>query len=208
YLTPGIFIDSESPVVKSLAEYFQKKYSNQIDLAVAFFYYVRDSYKYSIVFDSYDNIIFKASYCLSNRTSFCIPKATSLAALARTSGIPSRIHFADLKNQRIPEHLYKTLGTNIMYYHCYTELFLDDKWVKATPSFDLQTCLRHNLPPVEFDGYSDGLFAPYDDEGNPYCQYINDRGYYDDVPIDIIIEGFSHYYGNVDTVFLKNRKES
>lgn len=203
YLASTTFIESESEIVKKLKIYFSKKYSSKVDLAIAYFYYVRDSFKYSITLDFTDINIYKSSTCLGTRKSFCMPKAAALSALARASDIPARLHFADLKNKRIPEHLYNTMGSDTFYWHCYAELYLNDKWVKATPSFDLNTCLRHNLPPVEFDGYNDALFASHDDFGNPYCEYIKDRGVYADIPIKEIWADLAKYYGHLDATFLK-----
>ncbi|MHA1992636.1 MAG: transglutaminase domain-containing protein [Candidatus Kariarchaeaceae archaeon] len=205
YLVSTSYIESDSEIVKKLANYFQKKYTNNVDLAIAFFYYVRDSIKYTVTFDTYSTDVFKSTHCLNSAKSFCIPKAAALSALSRASDIPARLHFADLRNRRIPDHLYKSIGSDMFYYHCYAELFLNDKWVKATPSFDLNTCLRHNLPPVEFDGEIDGLFASHDNDGNPYCEYVNDRGVFNDVPVDDVLKGLFKYYGHVDKFFVNNK---
>ncbi|OLS27029.1 MAG: hypothetical protein HeimC3_04960 [Candidatus Heimdallarchaeota archaeon LC_3] len=207
FLRSTTFVDSESEIVQNLSRYFMKKYHNKIDLSIAYFYYVRDSIKYSITIDTNSIDIFKASTCLNSRKSFCIPKASALSALSRASGIPARLHFVDLKNRRIPDHLFKALGSDMFYYHCYAELFLNDKWIKATPSFDLHTCLRHNLPPVEFNGVDDGLFASHDADGNPYCEYVNDRGIYVDVPVETVLKGLNKYYGHLEVPFTKKFNE-
>ena len=106
YLENGVYIDTDAIIVQKTAKYFAGKFPEPIALAQALFYYVRDAFKYSITFDLFSTDVFKASYCLSKKTSFCMPKAASLCALARANGIPARLHFADLRNQRIPPHLF------------------------------------------------------------------------------------------------------
>ena len=55
-----------------------------------------------------------------------------------------------------------------------------------TPAFDRETSMRGKYIIVEFDGIHHALFSPYDDQGNPFVEYLNDRGVYADVPFDEI----------------------
>lgn len=109
-----------------------------------------------------------------------------LSTFARAINISARIHLCDIINHKIPQKVIDYIKTKIFYIHGYSELYLDGKWVKLTPAFDKQTSIKGNYVLVEFDGKHDGLFAPYDDEGNFFVEYIKDRGVYADVPFEKI----------------------
>jgi hypothetical protein len=86
------------------------------------------------------------------------------------------------------------MGSDVFYYHGYTELWLDHRWVKATPAFDRTLCDRFGVRPLEFDGRRDSLFHPYDRSGRRHMEYLRDRGAYPDVPAAEIIELFDRAY--------------
>jgi len=94
----------------------------------------------------------RASSVLNKGQGYCVAKAVLLAALARSRTIPARLGFADVKNHLTTERLTRLLRTDIYVYHGYTELFLNNKWVKATPAFNLTLCNNFNVKPLEFDG--------------------------------------------------------
>jgi len=82
-----------------------------------------------------------------------------------------------------------------MYYHGYSEFFINKKWLKLTPSFDKQTAIKGNFfPMVEFDGENDAVFPPYDNDGNRFGEYLEDRGVHADLPLDDIEELFKEKY--------------
>jgi len=43
-------------------------------------------------------------------------------------------------------------GTNLFTHHGYDELYIEGRWVKATPTMDLKMCQEEGIIPVEFDG--------------------------------------------------------
>jgi hypothetical protein len=90
------------------------------------------------------------------------------------------------------------MGSDIFAWHSYAELFLNGKWVKATPVFNKSMCDKFGLKPLDFDGETDSLFHEFDKIGNKHMEYIRDRGTYQDVPFDKIIETFSRTYKNMD----------
>jgi hypothetical protein len=61
-----------------------------------------------------------------------------------------------------PYELLDHLGTNVFIFHGYAELWIADRWVKATPCFNLSLCERFGVMPLEFDGVSDAMLHPYD----------------------------------------------
>ncbi len=187
--------------------------------AVKLFYYVRDSIKYSVIISSFDDNMFVASKVLQQESTFCIPKAIALGTLARAVGIPSRIHFVDFINHRLSPKLSKIWGTNVMAVHCFTEFYLDKKWVKATAALDLETCEKHDFIPVEFDGIHDSTIKEVDKKGRPHAEYIKDRGTFADVPLNVIKKAMSETYQvnsderlnqlfNVTSPLFKNKTQS
>ena len=116
---------------------------------------------------------------------FCVSKAVLLSSFARAAGIPAQVHLADIRNNMVPQETIDLLGTNIFLYHGYSEFFLNNKWVKATPVFDKNTAQRAGfLPLVEFDGEHDGILSKYTPEGKLFIEYIRDRGVHVDLPYD------------------------
>ena len=99
-------------------------------------------------------------------------KAVLFATLARAVGIPSRLVFAKIINQRVRQHLVKQTGTNILPSHGYTQLYLRGTWISATPAFDRSLCEKSGLPPVEFDGIHEALLCDTDLYGRPFIEYL------------------------------------
>ncbi|MFX0125949.1 MAG: transglutaminase family protein [Candidatus Hodarchaeota archaeon] len=195
YLKPTFFIDSESDIVVNLAQKLHKKHDEKLELAIETFNYVRDNIKYTIDVTRYETPEdMKASTTIQKRVGFCIPKSVALVALLRANNIPARLHFADIINHRIPPHILELLQTNVMIFHGYAEVHLE-KWFKLTPSFETPLCERHNFPVCAFNGVDDATFKPYDNAGNLFVEYINDRGTYADLPYDEIFSIFTEYYG-------------
>ncbi len=111
-------------------------------------------------------------FCLGIRVKknkgFCITKAIILTAALRAAGIPARLAFADVKNHLSTRRLREAMKTEIFYYHGFTELFLDGQWLKVTPTFNKELCAKFGIKPLDFDGFSDCIFHPYDKKGNKH----------------------------------------
>jgi transglutaminase-like putative cysteine protease len=169
--------------------------SSDIERAVRLYYGVRDSIRY----DPYQIDLtidgMKASATLSLRHGWCVSKSVLLAACCRSLGIPARLGFADVRNHLSTERMRQRMRTDIFYWHGYTEMWLGEKWVKATPAFNIELCERFRLLPLEFDGQTDSLYHPFDLEGNRHMEYVRHRGAYSDLPIEEIIETFREKYG-------------
>lgn len=102
------------------------------DMARSFFYFVRDRIKYNPRLPKLRVQDNRASEILKRGEGYCVQKVVLLAALARGSGIPARLRFADILNHRLPEHLLKMrMGSNLFVYHGYNELYIDGRWIKA-----------------------------------------------------------------------------
>ena len=194
YLKPTAFIDSDSPEIVSFTRTHTAGARGNIEQGVRLFYAVRDGIRY----DPYNIVLrpeaFKASNILKKGSGFCVAKAIVLAAAARAAGIPSRLGFADVRNHLSTERLRNLMKTDVFVFHGYTELFLDDRWVKVTPTFNLSLCERFGVKTLEFDGRKDSLLHPYDAKGNRHMEYVHDHGTFADFPFERLVEAFRRNY--------------
>ncbi|MBW1737644.1 MAG: hypothetical protein JRJ69_08835, partial [Deltaproteobacteria bacterium] len=78
--------------------------------------------------------------------------------------------------------------------HGYNELFIDGRWIKVTPTFDIGMCQRLNLKPVEFDGHNPAIFHSHDLDGHLHIEYIKDHGHFADLPFETVVNGFKNAY--------------
>ena len=193
YLEPGRFVDSGHAAVQAFSKQYSKG-ANDRERAVALYYAVRDGVRYNPFLDFTKPEAFQASAVLAADQGFCIGKASLLAATARAAGIPARVGFADVKNHLTSPRLAETMGSDLFVYHGYTDLYLDGKWVKATPAFNLELCTRFRVKPLEFDGRNDSIFHPFDQDNRRHMEYLRDRGTYADVPVADIQKAFREAY--------------
>jgi transglutaminase-like putative cysteine protease len=176
YLQPSQFIDSDHPLVRERMTTLVDESASDLENAVTLYYWVRDDIRYNPYLVDPEPEAFKASATLAAREGWCVPKAILLAALCRAAGIPARVGFADVRNHLSTQRMRDTMGTDIFYFHGYTSIHLDGKWVKATPAFNIELCTKFGLHPLEFDGRKDSLYHEFDVAGNRHMEYINDRG--------------------------------
>lgn len=195
YLLPTPFITSADADVVAFAREAVGDAVDERERAVRLYYAVRDEVRYDPWSIRLTPEGFTASRCLAERRGFCIPKATLLAAVARASGIPARLGFADVRNHLAPPRLAEVMGDVTDYlWHAYTELLVEGRWVKATPAFNRELCERFRVAPLEFDGRSDSLFQPFNDDRRPFMEYVRDRGSFDDVPFEQIATDFRAHH--------------
>jgi len=193
-LAPAEYVDSATPNVVAFARKVCEGAADDITRAVRLYYAIRDGIVYTPYVDFKSPETFRASACLARGSGFCVGKAALLAAAARASGIPARLGFADVRNHLTTPRLRELMGTDVFVYHGYAELYLEGKWVKATPAFDRGLCEKFGVRPLEFDGREDSLFHPHDVSGRRHMEYVRDRGPAVDVPVADIVETFSRCY--------------
>jgi len=196
YLQPTEFFDFNKKHVREKALEITEGLETEKEKAKALFYWVRDQIKYNMyTYVPSVKAHFKASVTLRRKNGFCVSKSVLLSSFARAVGIPARIHLVDLINHKISQKVIDFMETNVMYYHGYSEFFLNDKWVKLTPSFDQGTAIKGGfIPMVEFDGENDAVFPSYDTEGRKFGEYLQDRGVHADLPLDVIENVFRDKY--------------
>ena len=194
YLEPSLTVDSADPAVKLCADGLIKKGASNIENALTLYYWVRDAIRYNPYGLDLDPTKLCASHTLKTREGWCVSKSVLLAALCRCAGIPARLGFADVQNHLSTERLRTLVGTDIFYFHGYTSLFLEGRWVKATPAFNVELCEKFGLKPLEFDGCEDSLYHEFDKAGNRHMQYLHERGEFLDVPFVEMMAVFKEKY--------------
>ncbi|HEV2194283.1 MAG TPA: transglutaminase-like domain-containing protein [Candidatus Acidoferrum sp.] len=194
YTAPGEFIDSAEASVQEFAKKAAEGAGDDVSRAVKLYYAVRDEVLYDPYCSGEERRYFRASDCLRAKRGFCIPKGALLAAAARSIGIPARVAYADVRNHLSTKKLLELMGGDLFIWHSFTELFLEERWVKATPAFNLSLCERFGVHPLEFDGRHDSLFHEFDREGRRHMEYVRQRGDYLDVPYEAIVADFKKTY--------------
>jgi transglutaminase-like putative cysteine protease len=194
-LAPTPLIDSDHPAVIAFALACGVGVGdNARERAVALYYAVRDRLRYDPYRIELDPDGMRASRALELGVGWCVTKAALLAAAARAIGIPARVGYADVRNHLSTERMRRLLQTDVFLWHGYTELWLDGRWVKATPAFNIELCERFGLLPLDFDGRQDSLYHPFDRQGQRHMEYLHERGSFDEVPLARITADFAATY--------------
>jgi transglutaminase-like putative cysteine protease len=194
YIEATYFIDSDNEEVGEFARSSAGKAATDIDRAVRLYYAVRDQVRYNPYAMSIERAHYRASYVLSQKEGFCVPKAILLAAASRSVGVPCRLRFANVINHLVTKRLKEVMKTDLFVFHGYNEFFLEGKWVKATPAFNLSLCEKFGVFPLEFDGRNDSVFHPFDREGRKHMEYVHDYGPFDDFPYGLFIDEQKKHY--------------
>ncbi|PRQ01202.1 transglutaminase-like domain-containing protein [Enhygromyxa salina] len=196
YSTANRFVDSDHPAVLSYAREHGVGATAR-ERVVALYYAVRDGFRYNPWNVTFEPEHFSASHLLLRDRSLgghCVDKATLLAACARAIGVPSRLHFANVRNHIGTARLEAHLGTDLLVYHGYTELWLGERWVAATPAFNRELCERLAVAPLEFDGVEDSVFQAYDRGGGQFMEYVTDHGVHAEIPVDAMVAAWRLHY--------------
>jgi transglutaminase-like putative cysteine protease len=195
YLAPTPMIDSDHKTIIHHANETTEGSKDPIEKAVKLYYAVRDGIWYNPYYPFYRPEHYQASNVLKSGQGYCVSKASLLCALGRSCGIPSRVGFADVRNHLATKQLIEFLGSDLFVYHGFTEFYLEDKWVKATPAFNVELCEKHGVAPLEFNGREDSLFQPFNLEKKQFMEYVADHGTYGDIPVNAIVAAWKDAYG-------------
>ncbi len=197
YLQASSFINCDHPDVIEAARANSNVHSSDTENAISIYYFVRDAIRYNAYSAGVSRESLQASTTLVAGESWCVPKAVLMAALCRVAGIPSRVGFADVRNHLSTAKMRAQMNSDIFYFHGYCSNYLNGKWVKSTPAFNLSLCEKFNLKPLEFDGVSDSLYHEFDNDGNRHMEYVSERGEYPDVPYDELMAVFEEHYPDI-----------
>ncbi|HVN25737.1 MAG TPA: transglutaminase family protein [Syntrophorhabdales bacterium] len=186
YLKPTFFIDCDAPNVAKKSMELTADTVDEHDKAIHLFMFVRDQIRYNVYTPRPEAEDFKASHVLARGEGYCVQKAVLLVALARASRIPARLRFAEIRQHLISPSLLEKRGSNIFPYHGLADLNIHGRWIKATPTYDSQYCKKAGVEPIEFDGTNDALLPLRAVDGRLNVDYIKDRGFFEDLPLDEI----------------------
>jgi transglutaminase-like putative cysteine protease len=194
YTAATEFFDYESAAIQDLIQPYQNTSLSQKEMAVALYLKVRDGWRYNPYRISFNKSDLRASALAKRTEGHCIDKSVLLITCLRALGIPARLHLAKVKNHIAVERLEERFGTNVMTPHGMVNIFLDGKWLKASPAFNASLCEKCRVAPLDFDGTQDAIFQEYNRDGNAFMEYLEDYGHFEDVPMDFILENMKVHY--------------
>jgi len=188
YLRSTAVIDWEAKPVKNKAAELTKGLNTPREKAIALYYFVRDEIKHNPYAEGFVPEDYKASVILQRGYGYCQHKALLLVALARATGIPARLGYADVRDHLLSKKFRDMIGgDNLLIQHGYAELYIDGKWVHASPAYDLEVCRKMGFVPVDFDGIHNARDSAFNARGKPHIEYVKDHGTFDDFPWDFIL---------------------
>ncbi|KOX03167.1 MULTISPECIES: transglutaminase-like domain-containing protein [Micromonospora] len=185
------FLDHESPTVRRFVAdaLGDDTDGTDIDKAVRLYYAVRDGIRYEVYGADLSRRGLTASGVIERGFGFCVHKSILYAAALRAVGVPSRIVYGDVRNHLASPRLRELVGGDIFRFHSLTSVHLNGAWVKATPVFNKLLCKLYRIKPLDFDGLSDSLYHPFDEQGRQHMEFLRMRGEFDDVPYDLVVGG-------------------
>jgi len=207
YLKPTYFLNSENCKIRDTSVQLTSNCNTSVEKAVNLFNFVRDKIPYSFYMSSVFEEDFKASRILEWGKGFCVQKAVLLTALSRAAGIPSRLCFACIRNNRLPENVKTINGDNIFERHGYNQFYIDEKWISAVAAFDKNLCEKHQLPVVNFNGKDNAFLPEKDNNGNLYIEYIEYFNPSEDVPFEWVYDILSKKNGTAKRPVFKRKKQ-
>lgn len=195
YLAPTLYFDFEADALRKFASDTVRGVTAARDKAIKLFYAVRDGWRYDPFSIRLAPEHYVASRILAGEGLYCIPKAIVLVAAARAVGVPAAIGLSDVVNHLTTEKLRERMGGKTTFiHHGYAVLYLDGRWVKAAPAFNIELCSRFGVRPTEFDGQADAIFQPYDSHNRRHMEYVRDHGMWSDFPYEKVERDFRAFY--------------
>ncbi|MEL6559810.1 MAG: transglutaminase family protein [Bacteroidota bacterium] len=197
FLQSSYFFDYESDEIQQLiSEYKHSKLSDK-EKAIALYNLIRDGWKYDPYSISLLDENYRASIIAQRNTGNCVDKSILLIASLRALGIPARLHLGKVKNHIAVERLTEKFGTNELTPHGMVNVLLDGKWLKMSPAFNKSLCEKFQVEPLEFDGENNSFLQQYNKQGSQFMEYVDDYGYFEDVPVSFMIDKLKEHYPHI-----------
>ena len=191
------FVDCDSPEIQARSAEICQGLATPRDKAVQLFQHVRDEIRYEFR-AKLTREEYVASRVLNDGKGFCVQKAVLLCALARSARIPAAIVLCDLRDQSLSKRITLAMGTNTMYHHGLSALFLDGRWILADASLSPDVVSRKGYRIVDFDGTKDALHSATRLDGSPHAEYIRFHGLNVELPFDEMLRAFMTAYAGAD----------
>lgn len=198
YLQATYFLDAQHLDIQEYVADRTKGITSKTEQVLALYYAIRDEFRYDPYKIFAEKEYYVASHILQRnpKHGHCIDKAILLATCVRAVGVPSRLRFANVRNHIGTERIEKVLKTNVLVFHGSTDIYLNDKWVTATPAFNKELCERYQVAPLNFDGENDSLFQEYDHKQRKFMEYLHTYGHFPDHPFEMMLGEWKRYYPN------------
>lgn len=194
-LQPTPFMDYEHDTVRAfVAKTLEGSAGDPVEDAVKLYFAVRDGLRYEVYGNDLSREGMRASAIIERGFGFCIQKALVYAAALRSIGIPSRVTYGDVRNHLASPRLRELVGGDLFRFHSLTQVYLNGKWLKATPVFTKTLCRLYQIKPLDFDGHSDAVYHPFDEKGRQHMEFVRWHGEFDDFPYDLVIGGFQEHH--------------
>lgn len=195
YLVCDEYFNFKHPQVEALAKKVSATEAKQ--QAIEIYYLVRDCFPYNPYTFVEGTQTFAAEFCVEREQGYCIPKAALMVALCRRFGIPAKIGLADVTNHLSSPKLLELLKTEVFSMHGYVSVYLNGKWVKATPTFNKELCTKLGTKALEFDGENDSMLQEFTEHGHKHMEYLQDWGTFGEMPIPFIMENLHKHYPHI-----------
>ncbi len=201
YLTATYFYDTEHREIQQFLDTLELKNGSPTETAIQIFYAVRDGWLYNPYQLHFKKERWKASAIIQREFGHCLDKSIILITCLRARGIPARLHLAKVKNHIAVDRMVQRFGIHELTPHGYTEIYLNEKWVAATPAFNKSLCDKLNVTALEFDGEQDAVFQQFDRAGHQFMEYLEDYGTFEDFPIDFVRQNLMDHYAHLKSYF-------
>ena len=192
FLVATSSLDFDSDEVQSFVAEF-KTLEHKNAQAIGLYNKVRDGFLYDPYHLDLRPHALKSSVIIGKKRAWCVEKGIVFASGLRALGIPSRLGYAIVENHIGVDKLTEILRTEKIVFHGYVDVYLEGKWTKATPAFDIKTCALCDVDPLEWDATSDSLFQAFSNKGK-FMEYHYDYGVFDDVPVALMNNEMKSYY--------------
>jgi len=197
YLEASYYFDYNNKAIQELIASCTTPTQTDKEKAIAMYTRVRDQWRYDPYHISLSKEKYKASYIATKQSGNCVEKSILLIACLRGLGLPARLHLGKVKNHLAVERLTEKFGSNELTPHGMGNVVLNGKWLKMSPAFNASLCEKLKVAPLAFDGDQHSFLQQYNSEGNQFMEYTADYGYFEDVPLDFMIQNLKTHYPHI-----------
>jgi len=197
YLQAGPLLDADHPDILAYAKTITEGSVSDQQRAIRIYYAIRDNWRYNPYHISLQKEALRASTILRKPDGHCLDKAILMTACLRAVGIPARLCLAKVRNHIAVERIEEAFGTDELVPHGFVDVYLNNRWVKATPAFNQQLCDKLNVAALDWNGETDSMFQEYDREGGTFMEYLEHYGHFPDVPAERIRALLIQHYPKV-----------
>ncbi|MFE3280101.1 transglutaminase family protein [Nocardia sp. NPDC059239] len=180
-----LFDHASDQVQEFVADTLGSGRRSEADRAVALYYAVRDGIFYEVFDTDLSPVGLRASSVVSAGRGFCLHKSILYVAALRSVGIAARLVSSRVVNHLASPEL-STLVGGEEFLHWLVSLWVDGRWIYATPVFNKMLCRLYRIEPLEFDATADSLFHPH--EAGKAMTFLGDKHHFPDPRPEQIVE--------------------